>query len=113
MHYSTPADQQHMLDITAEQNIGNGTVLKPQPGGATVIPQANPERVLMLSGPSSARQTTSARPVLFPLTPTDPFLRGAVGATFLSRRWAAPSAIRPVAPSRLPTIGVRKCRLPI
>jgi hypothetical protein len=48
-----------MLDIPAEQNIGNGTVLQPQPGGATVIPQTNPERILMLSGPSSAGQTTS------------------------------------------------------
>ena len=55
-----PGDQKHMLDVTAEQNIGNSVAsLQPQAGGATVIPQTNPERILMLSGPSSAGQTTS------------------------------------------------------
>ena len=53
-------EQKHMLDILAEQNIGNSIqALQPQAGGATVIPQTNPERILMLSGPSSAGQTTS------------------------------------------------------
>lgn len=53
-------EQKHMLDIAAEQNIGNSIAsLQPQAGGATVIPQTNPERILMLSGPSSAGQTTS------------------------------------------------------
>ena len=53
-------EQKHMLDIDAEQNIGNSIAsLQPQAGGATVIPQSNPERILMLSGPSSAGQTTS------------------------------------------------------
>ena len=53
-------EQKHMLDIDAEQNIGNSIAsLQPQAGGATVIPQTNPERILMLSGPSSAGQTTS------------------------------------------------------
>ncbi len=48
-----------MLDILAEQNIGNGTILQPQAGSASIIPNTNPERILMLSGPSSAGQTTS------------------------------------------------------
>ena len=52
-------EQKHMLDIAAEQNIGNGNIIYPQAGSATVIPQTNPERILRLSGPSSAGQTTS------------------------------------------------------
>ncbi|MGO9661951.1 MAG: hypothetical protein ACLP66_01420 [Polyangia bacterium] len=53
-------EQRHMLHTSAEQNIGNGIqALQPQAGGATVIPQTNPERILMLSGPSDAGQTTS------------------------------------------------------
>jgi hypothetical protein len=53
-------EPKHLLDIDAEQNIGNGIqALQPQAGGATVVPQTNPERILMLSGPSSAGQTTS------------------------------------------------------
>ncbi len=54
-----PRDPKHLLDIPHEQNIGNGTILQPQVGGPTVIPQTNPERILMLSGPSSSGQTTS------------------------------------------------------
>jgi hypothetical protein len=50
---------QHLLDTDADQNIGNGTIVQPQAGGATVIPQTNPERILMLSGPSGAGQTMS------------------------------------------------------
>jgi hypothetical protein len=53
-------EPKHLLDIDAEQNIGNSVAsLLPQADGATVIPQTNPERILMLSGPSSAGQTTS------------------------------------------------------
>ena len=52
-------DPRHLLDTQADQNIGNGSVIQPQGGPATVIPQANPERILMLSGPSNAGQTTS------------------------------------------------------
>ena len=36
-------EQKHMLDIDAEQNIGNSIAsLQPQAGGATVSPQTNP-----------------------------------------------------------------------
>ena len=52
-------DPKHLIDTLAEQNIGNGFILQPQSGGATIIPQTNPERLLMLTGPSSAGQTTS------------------------------------------------------
>ena len=52
-------DFKHLLDTNADQNIGNGKIIQPQAGGATVIPQTNPERLLMLSGPSKAGQTTS------------------------------------------------------
>ena len=52
-------DPRHLLDTQADQNIGNGSVIQPQDGPATVIPQGNPERILMLSGPSTAGQTTS------------------------------------------------------
>jgi hypothetical protein len=53
-------EQKHLLDLDAEQNIGNSIAsLQPQAGGATVVPQTNPERILMLTGPSSAGQTTS------------------------------------------------------
>jgi hypothetical protein len=44
-------DFKHLLDTNAEQNIGNGKIVLPQAGAATVIPQTNPERFLMLSGP--------------------------------------------------------------
>jgi len=49
----------HLLDTLADQNIGNGVIVRPQAGPATVIPQTNPDRILMLSGPSGAGQTTS------------------------------------------------------
>ena len=57
-------DPKHLLDTLADQNIGNGFVLQPQAGGATVIPQnsansASYERILVLTGPSSTGQTTS------------------------------------------------------
>ena len=52
-------DFKHLLDTNADQNIGNGKIIQPQAGTATVIPQTNPERLLMLSGPSKAGQTTS------------------------------------------------------
>jgi len=47
------------MDQQADQNIGNGFVLQPQEGNATVIPQTNPERLLKLTGPSGTAQTTS------------------------------------------------------
>lgn len=44
----------------AEQNIGNSSVLAPQVGLPTVIPQSNPPRILNLGGGSSSTgQTTS------------------------------------------------------
>ena len=44
------SDPKHLLDTQADQNIGNGSVIQPQDGPATVIPQANPElRSLNLS----------------------------------------------------------------
>ena len=49
----------HLLDTLADQNIGNGVIVRPQAGPPTVIPQTNPDRILMLSGPSGAGQTTS------------------------------------------------------
>jgi len=53
----------HLLDVDAEQNIGNSANLQPQDGngpvGGTTIPQTNPERLLQLSGPSKTAQTTS------------------------------------------------------
>lgn len=52
-------DPRHLLDTQADQNIGNGSIIQPQSGPATVIPQTNPERILMLSGPSNTGQTTS------------------------------------------------------
>ena len=52
-------DPKHLLDTEADQNIGNGSIIRPQEGTATVIPQNNPERILVLSGPSTAGQTTS------------------------------------------------------
>lgn len=61
--YGRP-EPKHLLDTLADQNIGNGFILQPQAGGATVIPQssansASYERILMLTGPSSTGQTTS------------------------------------------------------
>lgn len=52
-------EPRHLLDTLADQNIGNGVIVRPQLTGATVIPQTNPDRVLMLSGPSGSGQTTS------------------------------------------------------
>jgi len=56
-------EPKHLLDTDAEQNLGNSAVLQPQdgggPAGGTVLPQTNPERLLMLSGPSKTAQTTS------------------------------------------------------
>ena len=52
-------EPKHLLDIPAEQNIGNGVIVQPQAGPPTVIPQTNPDRILMLSGPSGSGQTTS------------------------------------------------------
>lgn len=52
-------EPKHLLDTPAEQNIGNGVIIQPQAGGATVVPQTNPDRILMLSGPSGSAQTTS------------------------------------------------------
>ena len=53
------SDPKHLLDTEADQNIGNGSIIQPQGGTATIIPQTNPERILVLSGPSTAGQTTS------------------------------------------------------
>ena len=55
----TTHEPKHLLDTPNEQNIGNGVIVHPQMTGATVIPQTNPERILMLSGPSGSAQTTS------------------------------------------------------
>jgi hypothetical protein len=53
-------EPKHLIDSDAEQNIGNSTLLQPQPGSvATTIPATNPARLLMLSGPSKSAQTTS------------------------------------------------------
>jgi hypothetical protein len=56
-------EPKHLLDVDAEQNIGNSVNLQPQDGGGpvggTTTPQTNPERLLMLSGPSRTAQTTS------------------------------------------------------
>ena len=57
-------EPKHLLDTQADQNIGNGFILQPQAGGATVVPQSSAnsssyERILMLTGPSSTGQTTS------------------------------------------------------
>jgi len=49
----------HLLDTDADQNIGNSTILQPQAGAATVIPETNPPRLLQLTGPSRRGQTTS------------------------------------------------------
>jgi hypothetical protein len=56
-------EPKHLLDVDAEQNIGNSATLLPQDGSGpsygTVTPQTNPDRLLMLSGPSKTAQTTS------------------------------------------------------
>jgi hypothetical protein len=52
-------EPKHLLDIDADQNIGNGSLIPPQVGAATVVSQIAPERLLMLSGPSNTGQTTS------------------------------------------------------
>jgi hypothetical protein len=59
------AEPQHLLDTPADNNIGNSVLLYPQPVLAgvtdwgTVIPQTNPQRVLVLTGPSRRGQTTT------------------------------------------------------
>ena len=52
-------EPKHLLDTTADQNIGNGVIVQPQLTGPTTIPQTNPDRILTLSGPSGTGQTTS------------------------------------------------------
>jgi hypothetical protein len=53
------ADKTPLL-MNAEQNIGNSTILFPQPGSVgTVVPQTNPERLLNLSGGSAVGQTVT------------------------------------------------------
>lgn len=52
-------EPKHLLDTSADQNIGNGVVVQPQLAGPTTIPQSNPDRLLTLSGPSGTGQTTS------------------------------------------------------
>jgi hypothetical protein len=56
-------EPKHLLDVDAEQNIGNSAYLQPQdgggPAGGTTTPQTNPERLLKLSGPSRSAQTTA------------------------------------------------------
>ena len=53
-------DFKHLLDTNADQNIGNSTLLQPQPGSVpTTIPLTNPARILQLSGPSKTAQTVS------------------------------------------------------
>ena len=53
------ADKTPLL-MNAEQNIGNSSILNPQPGTiGTVTPQTNPERLLNLSGGSAVGQTVS------------------------------------------------------
>jgi len=59
------AEPKHLLDTPADNNIGNSVLLYPQavaPGATdwgTVIPQTNPQRVLVLTGPSQRGQTTT------------------------------------------------------
>lgn len=52
-------EPQHLLDTSAEQNIGNGVTIQPSAGLVTVIPQAKPARILQLTGQSKRGQTTS------------------------------------------------------
>ena len=57
-------EPRHLLDTNADQNIGNSFLLQPQAGsGGTIVPQSSAtqsyERILQLSGPSKAAQTTS------------------------------------------------------
>jgi hypothetical protein len=56
-------EPKHLLDVDAEQNIGNSTDLQPQDGGGpvggTVTPETNPPRILQLNGPSPTAQTTT------------------------------------------------------
>jgi hypothetical protein len=58
MGRDTTADRTPVL-MNADQNIGNSTVLLPQEGIATVIPQTNPARLLNLTGGSAVGQTIS------------------------------------------------------
>ena len=60
----TKNEPRHLLDTDADQNIGNSFLLQPQAGsGGTIVPQSSAtqsyERILQLSGPSKAAQTTS------------------------------------------------------
>lgn len=58
------SEPRHLLDTSADQNIGNSFLLQPQAGsGGTIVPQSSAtqsyERILQLSGPSKTAQTTS------------------------------------------------------
>ena len=53
------ADKTPLL-MNAEQNIGNSEIVNPQAGNAgVVIPQTNPQRIIMLTGGSAVGQTVS------------------------------------------------------
>lgn len=52
------ADTTPLLN-NAEQNIGNSEVVRPQDGTATILPQTNPQRIIMLTGGSAVGQTTT------------------------------------------------------
>ena len=59
MGRNTEADKTPLL-LNEEQNIGNSVTLLPQPGNSgTVIPQTNPQRIIMLTGGSAVGQTTT------------------------------------------------------
>jgi hypothetical protein len=61
MGIDSTADKTPLLN-NAEQNIGNSTILPPQPGGVnsgTIIPQPKSSRILNLQGGSAAGQTMS------------------------------------------------------
>jgi hypothetical protein len=60
MNMGRQIDPKHLLDTDADQNIGNSTLLQPQPGSvATVIAATNPARLFQLNGPSKTAQTVS------------------------------------------------------
>lgn len=52
------ADTTPLLN-NAEQNIGNSEIVQPQEGTATILPQMNPPRIIMLTGGSASGQTTT------------------------------------------------------
>jgi hypothetical protein len=58
MGRNTIADKKPLLD-DAEQNIGNSSIIPPQGGAPTIVPQTNPARIIELSAGSAAGQTTS------------------------------------------------------